>query len=284
MDVGDSAYASFLLKQAHRLVNNIPDASGICIDRMDHLRLMNEGYDDGVTWYRGQPVRSLYYSWRKFMKRLSPIFHKAGQYVFVNPYTKRLDLLKNVDGLFNEFANVGNPLNTEALLGIEMPAISWTYNHTRFKMKSIGADAFFQKYLYLDAFPMAPFPGNDHSILPCKLEDKGYLDYGPLFKLLNKDTWVLKPHVVSVKDGVAKANVFKVPKGYVIPVVYGGDASTAQVSLHGLNIKKGKSKIVAYYPGKKNPVPIKATNNTNKLTLTVPLHRSCAVVLVKKMK
>jgi hypothetical protein len=242
MDVGDSTYASFLLGQARRLVKNIPDASGICIDRLDHLRLMDENHDDGVTWYKGQPVRSLIYSWRRFMKRLGPIVHNAGQYIFVNNPLNRLDLIKHVDGFFNETGDGGIPLNTTALLGIDKPIIQWTRN--RKMIKRAGGDAFFQKYLYMDSFPMAPFPGNDHSILPGKWVNQQYLDYGPLMKLMNNAKWVLKPHVISVKNRRAKANIFKVPQGYVVPVVYGGNASTVQVVLRGLNLKKDKTRIM----------------------------------------
>jgi hypothetical protein len=42
-DCGDPAYKRFLLEQARRHVEELPDSSGICIDRMD--------------WLIGQPAR-----------------------------------------------------------------------------------------------------------------------------------------------------------------------------------------------------------------------------------
>ena len=33
----------------------MPDSDGICIDRVDWLRLYNRQADDGVTWIDGKP-------------------------------------------------------------------------------------------------------------------------------------------------------------------------------------------------------------------------------------
>ena len=41
-DVGDPDYQRFMLEQARRYIERIPDSSGICIDRMDWLRYYNQ--------------------------------------------------------------------------------------------------------------------------------------------------------------------------------------------------------------------------------------------------
>ncbi len=59
--------------------------------------------------------------------------------------------------------------------------------------------------------------------------DKQYLDYGPLLSLMRGKKWVLEPHCVEVAEGSAKVNLFKVDKGYVIPVVFGNDGNEVTV-------------------------------------------------------
>ena len=46
--------------------------------------------------------------------------------------------------------------------------------------------------------------------------------------------WVLLPHAVEVADQKARANLFAVPGGYVMPVVFGGKAKSVEVVLRGL--------------------------------------------------
>ena len=73
----------------------------------------------------------------------------------------------------------------------------------------------------MGVFPMCPFPGNDHSIMPDSLVDGYYIEYAPLLRLMRGREWVLKPHVITVEKDMARANLFSVPGGWVIPVVYG---------------------------------------------------------------
>lgn len=280
MDCGDSAYAGFLLRQAARYINCIPDASGICIDRLDWLRLFNEQYDDGQTWFNGKPVRSLIYSWKHFMERLSPVIHSAGKYIFVNNHDKRIDLLRHVDGIFDEFTYAGSPLNMTALLCVDKPALGWTSGSD--VIRKAGTDNFFQKYLYMGVFPMAPFPGNDHAIQPDNWTDQQYFDYAPLMKLMQHRKWVLLPHVVAIKDQLAKANIFKVPQGYVIPVVYGGTTAAVEVHLKGLDLQKGRFEGWVYHPGTNRKIRTMIRANGTGYTVTVPLTRGCAMLLLKK--
>ena len=135
MDCGDPAYRDFLLDQARRHIDELPQSSGICIDRLDWLRLYNERADDGESWFEGRPARSLMASWHDLMARLGPLMHQAGKVVFVNNHDKRLDLLRHVDGIFDEFTYAEAPLNLTALLTLRKPALGWTDNEGRLEAR-----------------------------------------------------------------------------------------------------------------------------------------------------
>ncbi len=272
MDCGDPTYKAFLLEQARRHLDRIPEAYGFCIDRMDWTRIFNDRADDSVSWFEG-PARSLQTSWKQLMDTLGPMVHQEGKVIFVNNHTKRLDQLRHVDGLFDEFTYNEIALNTTAFLTVRKPALGWTWDDKDIQKQ--GIDNFFQKYLYMGVYPMCPFPGNDHSIRPGELADKAYLDYGPLMRQMKHRRWVLTPNPVSVVEGWAKANLFAVDEGYLIPVVY---ASTPEVKLTIPGIDPTKTyRVEAYYPGQEEPEALQ-TLNPGDQTLQVPLHRGCAMV------
>lgn len=280
MDCGDLAYRNFLLEQARRHVSEIPNSFGICIDRLDWLRMFNERADDGITWFDGKPVRSLLTSWKRLATQLGPVMHEAGKVIFVNNHDKRIDILEQADGIFDEFTYAGTPLNTTALLCIYKPALGWTDDART--IETLGGDVFFQKYLYMGVFPMCPFPDNDHSVSSTPYVDKIYLDYGPLMELMKGREWVLKPHVIEVENNLAKANIFKMKNGYSIPVVYGGDNNAVKVVLTGLDDLENKFSCMAVHPGIKETKEVKYTRNGNKIILDVPLERGCAMVFLKR--
>lgn len=276
-DPGEPVYREFLLDQARKHVKFIPEASGIAIDRMDWLRMYNENRDDGITWFVDRPARSLITSWKILMKDLAPIMHHAGKTIFLNNHVKRLDLLKNTDGIFDEFTNAGCPLNTTALLCINKPGLGWTNDSS--DLHKEGPDAFFQKYLYLGVYPMAPFPGNDHSILPDEWTDQQYLDYGPLMSAMKGKKWVLEPHCLEVVNGAAKANLFEVPGGYVVPVVFGEPGSTVTIRIKntpGLESVKCEG----IYPGVGSSFSLESSFTDGILSVKVPLVRGCAMVRI----
>jgi hypothetical protein len=281
MDCGEPVYRDFLLDQAQKHIRLIPASDGICIDRMDWLRMYNEERDDGISWYVDRPVRSLISSWKNLMKDLCPLMHNNNKVIFVNNHDKRLDLLKNTDGIFDEFTYAGVPLNLTALLCISKPALGWTANNS--PIKSEGSDNFFQKYLYLGVYPMAPFPGNDHSIRPDEWTDQQYLDYGPLLSLMRGKKWVLEPHCIEVVDDMAKANLFKVPDGYIIPVVFGKSSKVVTVDVHNI---PGLEKVIcmATYPGREDVTTLKSSSESGSLLIQVPLARGCAMVKLEKKK
>jgi hypothetical protein len=281
MDCGEPNYKNFLLDQAQRHIQLIPASDGICIDRLDWLRMYNEERDDGISWYIDRPARSLLYSWKNLMKDLCPLMHKNNKVIFVNNHDKRIDLLKNIDGIFDEFTYSGAPLNLTALLCINKPALGWTADNS--SIKAEGADNFFQKYLYMGVYPMAPFPGNDHSIRPDEVTDRQYLDYGPLMAAISGKKWVLEPHAVEVVNNQAKANLFKIPDGYAAPVVFGKEIKTVILNIRNI---PGLQKVIckAIYPGNDEYLELKSTFIAGMLQIQVPLVRGCAMVKIENVK
>ena len=280
VDPGDPDYLAFLVEQGRR--NNIwlPDTDGICIDRTDWLRFYNCTADDGVSWGEsrsaGWPARSLYRSWANLMSQLGPVMHKADKVIYCNFMIMRLELGRELDGIYTEFGNNGNALNASALLGTRKPVVAWTYNET---LRQPNPDAFMQRHLYLGAFPTAPYPNNNHCINPEPEADRLYLDYGPLLQAMRGKKWVLTPHCVETSTPGVKANLFQVPGGYALPVTFGGSAETATV--HVRNLKGlAKAKCQALLPGADSAVPIPTTFKDGVLELQIPLKRGCAMVRI----
>jgi hypothetical protein len=273
LDAGDRAYADFLREQARRHLRWIPDADGICIDRVDHFRGVNPHADDGISFADGRTVRSMVVSWRQFMDRLGPLMHDGGKVIFANLMNPRIDLAKHLDGIYDEFGNQPSVLNGATFICLRKPLIAWTRN------QDVLSDEFFQRHLYLGAFPTAPYPTNNHCITPSAEHDRWFLDYGPLFAALRGRKWVLQPHVIEILDDArAKANLFAVDRGYAIVVAFAGDATTVRVGLHGLPDVNGNATAEAIEPGLEKPVAFAAQERRGRIVLDVPVHRGCAVV------
>jgi predicted GH43/DUF377 family glycosyl hydrolase len=278
MDPGDPAYQRFLLDQARQHIEKIPDASGICIDRMDWLRMYNENADDSMSWFGNTRTRSLLWSWHDIMERLGPLMHKARKVIFVNNHDKRIDLLNHVDGFYDEFGQAGSPLNLTAFMGIRRPVLEWTAEEKNLRP---DPDVFFQKYLHMGAFPTAPYPGNDHSLQPNDWVDKQYLDYGPLLQTMRGKKWVLAPHCVDVAGTVAKVNLFEVPGGWVLPVTFGPADGTVTVRLRhvpGLSTDLSASLL---HPGSDAQKSLPVLVKKGIVELSVPLVRGCALITIK---
>jgi hypothetical protein len=271
MDPGEPAYRDFLLDQARRHLAKFPESDGLCIDRMDWLRLYNQNRDDGMSWYGNRPARSLVRSWHDIMSRLAPDVHAAGKLLFVNNHVKRADVLRAIDGIFDEH-DFPASLNTTAVLGVRRPVLGWTSEEANLRA---GADAYFQRHLHMGVYPMAPFPGNDHSITPGEWVDRQYLDYGPLMDAMRGRKWVLTPHAVTVESGTAKANLFKTPMGYVVPVTFGGAAAEAVIEVRGVQATHAE----VLHPGSAEWRPLNIAGGTKDARrITVPLRRGCAML------
>ncbi len=239
-DCGDPAYRAFLLEQARRHVRELPAADGICIDRMDWLRWYNRTSDDGRSWVDGGPARSVLNSWKSLMADLGRTMHRAGKAIYVNSMTRRIDAMREVDGIYDEHAYYCGSLNACSFLALRKPYIGWTISADNLRP---DPDAYFQRNLHMGAFPTAPVPGNDHTIRPDPWSDRYYLDYGPLLAALSERTWCLGPATAAVAGGKAKANLFEIPGGYVAPVTFGGTAERVGLLLEGFEAASGAPRL-----------------------------------------
>jgi hypothetical protein len=277
VDPATPSFRKHILAQAKLHVDKIPSSSGICIDRMDWIRPYNPNADDGVTWRSGKPMRALTESWKSLMSEMGPIMHSRGRVIFGNAMLKRIDLMKDIDGIYHEFAHQGANLNGTAFLCVRKPAMAWTPTENDL---SPDPDSYFQRHLYMGVYPTAPFPGNDHTITPSATADKWYLDYGPMLDVMRGKKWVLEPHILEV-EGPAKANIFQIPTGYAIPITFGGKAEFAMLKVRkpkGLRGWGKNPKAEALHPGSEDWVPVVASVHGNGLHLKVPLQRGCAMV------
>ena len=118
MDPAGPHYPAFLLEQARRYVEKVPDSDGLGVDRLswsskepgDWVKPVNWGADDGLGWYEGWRGRHFSVSWKSFLAGIGPIMHQAGKVIFVNPITGyRLDFMRHVDGFYDEVLRVGPP-------------------------------------------------------------------------------------------------------------------------------------------------------------------------------
>lgn len=230
-----------------------------------------------MTWFEGRPARSLINSWKKIEPAIADELHRANKVLFVNNHTKRIDLLKGVDGIFDEFTYSGAALNLTAFLCLSKTALGWT--DSAGTIRKLGGDKFFQKYLYMGVFPMCPFPMNDHSITTSMDMDQYYLDYGPLFSKLKGKEWILDPDLVKIQNKAASINLFKVQGGFAIPIVY-GKRKTTTIDLKADARWDKEMQALAYYPGEELPTPLPLKRKGKGYQLTVPLKRNCALLLL----
>jgi hypothetical protein len=228
VDPAEPVWQDFLIQMILRLVKYLPDSDGICIDRMDWLTLYNANRDDGLSWIDGRPSRSLLVSWKQTLPKLAAILHQAGKFVYGNPLTMRIDANRFLDGLYAENGDSPNMLNLCALLCVRKPAIAWTRNINDLRP---DPDAMFQRHLHLGVFPTVPITGADHTISPDPWSDQYFLDYGPLLAAIRGKRWLLEPHVISVKNREALANLFEVPGGYAVPITFAGNVKEVTVIL-----------------------------------------------------
>lgn len=278
MDFGEPCYLEFLLEQAARQLEKVPAASGICIDRLDWLAFSNDRRDDGVSWALGKPARSLLVSWKALMEKLGPLMHDKGKVIYVNPHFRRIEIMRHVDGIFDEFTHVGFSINACGFLGLRKPVLGWTSSVEDLRP---DPDAFFQRYLHMGVFPMAPFPGNDHSIQPDEWAERYYLDYGPLLDAMRGKRWVLHPHAVNVAGQRAKANMFQVADGFTIPVTFGSTFDLVRLYVRAARDLAEAERPLdweALHPGRDPPLSLVAAREGDAFTLDVPLRRGCAVV------
>jgi hypothetical protein len=288
MDPAGPHFRAFLLEQARRYVEKIPDSDGLGIDRLswsskepgDWIKPINWGADDEVGWYEGRAGRHFSVSWKSILAGLDPIMHGAGKVMFVNPIMGyRLDMMRYVDGYYDEVWRVGPAasLNGTGLLAIRKPATLWTEDVNWLKP---DPDAYFQRHLHMGVYPTAPFPKNDHTIHPDPWADGQYLDYGPLLNAIRGKRWVLQPHCISVEGGAAKANLFDVSGGWVAPVTFGSKEGAIRLIVRNVPGLTKEVRCEVLHPGSAEGQRLPIAFTAGGLRLQVPLKRGCALVRI----
>lgn len=273
VDCGEPVYHHYLIDQANRLLDIAPSSSGICLDRVDRVRYYNLDGDDGLSWFDGAPARSLVWSWRRLMDRLGPMVHDRGKTIFVSALVKRLDLMRHVDAFHDEFSD-GGCIPGTSWIALAKPVVVF---HGLIK-----DDAEFQELLHWGVYPQVPCPGNDHGCPHGTPADRTiYQDYGPLLKLMRGRKWVLEPHCIAVVEGKAKANLFKVADGWVVPVTMGPREGIVNVAICNVPGITEKSRMEAFHPGVGRSHPVSVSEKDGRLELTVPVKRGCAMVKIE---
>jgi hypothetical protein len=102
--------------------------------------------------------------------------------------------MEHFDGIFSE----GSTVNSVGLLGNQMTTVLWTYTAKECCNDAATADQYFQTRLSMGVYPMAPFPGNDHSIPRNVTAEQFYLRYGPAFRAMRTARWNLFPHAIEL--------------------------------------------------------------------------------------
>jgi hypothetical protein len=315
LDCDDPGYQKFLLEQVNRDIKWLPDSAGICIDNTYFMFDNNRDADDGVSWIQGAPARALCISWNRLWDQAAPKMHEAGKVVFASTIFARFDVYRHMDGFYAEFGYDGRGLNSTALMGLRKPVMVWTYNESLFRT---DPDLFFQRHLLMGAYPTAPYPWNNHCIIPDMVwnddtdlvqknhdgtrgfyyyygslferdtghqwmnTEKYYLAYGPLMDAMRGKKWVLAPHCVEIAGGSAKANLFQVPGGYAMPVCFGGEAEFAEVVLRNIpNLDNLKYSVI--HPDVDSAVAptVLSQAKNGELRLRVPLRHGCAMVTLR---
>ncbi|HNH57709.1 MAG TPA: hypothetical protein PK153_23095 [Leptospiraceae bacterium] len=284
MDSGEEGYRDFLIEQAKRHIEMLPDTDGICIDRLDWLRYFNPNADDGVSMHQNKITRSLVESWNTLIERLASILHEKGKVIFTNPMTMRLDLYKEVDGFYSEHGESGPGLNSLAWIGMRKTSLTWTcmwWYIPTYKLKP-DPDSFFQRHLLMGVFPTAPYPFNNHALRPNAKTDQYYLDYGPMLLALRGKKWVLAPHCVVCEDPKVKVNLFETLEGYALPVTFAFHRKEVEVWIQNLPDLKTFEATVCY-PAKEVK-RIETIVQENKILIRVPIVRGCALIKLKKKR
>jgi hypothetical protein len=134
----------------------------------------------------------------------------------------------------------------------------------------------------LGVFPTVPVPAADHTIPEDRWVDQCYLDYGPLLNAIRGKRWVLKPHVISVANHAAHANLFQVPGGYAIPITFANNVNEVTLTLRNL-LEPGKqiASLTVLHPGEAKTSTLKWQSSPEGVKLAVPVQRGCAVVKVE---
>ena len=275
VDPAESFYKTHILEQARRHVNYLPSCSGICIDRLDWLRIYNLKRDDKVSWKNNRPSQAMLLSWKDIMSELGPFMHDNNKVIFANVLYSRLDVMKHIDAIYDEYGQLPYSLNRSALLALKKPLVAWTVSPSDFKP---NPDAYIQRHLYLGAFLTTPYPGNDHTILPNEFIEDYYEDYGAMFAEMKGRRWVLSPNTFVLINGEAKVNLFESDSAYIMPIMLGkGKNVTVLINRKLSNFSHCK----LIYPGGHSKI-IEPRIEDDNAQFEIDLERNCALLVFNK--
>ncbi len=276
VDVGEPVYMRLMLEQVKQHIQAFPASAGLCLDEMQFERNYNTRRDDGLTWRNGKPARAMVNSWKAWMDQFGPLMSQANKVIYANPLYRRMDLMRHLDGFYDEFGNMPYSLNANSFMAVRKPYMAWTID-----LEEPDCDSFFQRHLHMGAYISAPYPLDNHAIMPSGSKiDRYFVDYGPLFDAMQGRTWVLEARAVEVADEKAKANLFAIPGGYLAFVTFGGENTNAKVTMRGLAQRSGQAgfSIETIHPGESEWRALSGDEKGDVLTLNVPLKRGCAAV------
>jgi hypothetical protein len=317
-------YDTSLFSQIQRKINVLPAFEGLVVDRSDWNQVVNFDGDDGFTFVGnatdGAVGWSMKHSYLHAIGGIRAVLdtQKAAgkpKVMLTNGVGYSwLPFMEHFDGTYSEGGNT----NAAGLLGLTSTSIMWVYPRgpggtysTPMQEEAAVVDAWFQRHVRMNVFPMAPFPDNDHAIDPSPAFDADYLRYGPFFNAIKRTSWVLDAEPIKLIPSHATAgmqtNALVTQNGttFIYPVVLGqlnassvdvvitvptallqasGGTSVADAALRGVGKDAGGGGIVwsvlhptpgaVWQPVKPNEVRL----YNGKATLTVPLVTGCALL------
>lgn len=285
MDPADEEYSKHLLAMTAAAMRVAPFA-GLCIDRQDMVGRLNPNADDGVTWFastskglRGGKARNTLFSFLNVTGRMGEQLHPNGKSIMINVHTSRLDMMRHVDGIFDEHGDIRANIALSGLLGLAMPVIIW--NHGTLT----HLDTFLQTHLHYGCQPMVPVPNNDHSIHTTSA-DATFEAYAPLFAQLKGKEWVLTAHAATTSGAVAaRANLFRVDNcSYTATVTLAAMNQTGNVTLRlRLPDMPSRLRVRGLWPQKGHQLRTLSwimEQQEDVLVVEAPLHRGCVLVLI----
>jgi hypothetical protein len=294
MDPSEPFFEDLLVEQLERRMSLlVPSAQGIAIDRYDYTGFYSYKRDDTISWIPQPgggygPAQSFLQSHIHTYSRLAAVLRAASptKVMFGNCNTLcRIDLAGIFDGGFNE----GAALNAVAWTGLRRPTILWTYALDSLTQNEL--DAYFQQHILMRVFPMAPMPGNDHSINPSStLIQQAYNDYSSLFFALRGCEWALSISnpitIVSPVVSTLISNLFRATHaepGALLAVFMLGEINLINITVKIAISESGTANSFNAYglvPGSSsNWISLGQFSVQNGIVLvTVPVLRGCSIV------
>jgi hypothetical protein len=94
--------------------------------------------------------------------------------------------------------------------------------------------------------------------------------------------WVLEPHVLQVENNAAKANLFKVPEGLVMPVVFATTENLVKIKIARSAEIGNLVSATVLSPDSEKETPIKITSGKGYYELNVPAGKRGVMVRIRQ--